>query len=247
MRFEAADPCEDVDMGPMKAWAPECLKVCPQMCGPLGHVHKAFSSKKLLGAEAELCEHMEEFACYYKHTAECSKMGAEAAKLGLRLPETKSGMDEKCSAALASEIRFEAADPCQDVDMGPMKAWAPECLKVCPQMCGPLGHVHKAFTSKKLRGAEAEVCKHMEEFACYYEHTAECTKLGAEAAKFGLRLPETKSGMDEQCTAALASEMRFEAADPCQGVDMGPMKAWAPECLKVCPQMCGPLGHVHKA
>merc|ERR1739838_1112415 len=101
---------------------------------------------------------------------------------------------------VGEEMVSEAGELCPDIDMGPMRTWAPECLRVCPEMCTPLGHVHRAFTSsEKLRGVEAELCEHKKDFACYYEHEVECRSMGVEAEKIGVKLPETKAGLDERC------------------------------------------------
>merc|ERR1719370_589935 len=102
--------------------------------------------------------------------------------------------------ALGEEFPAAAGDACPHIDMGPMRDWAPECLMVCPQMCTPLEHVHKAFeSSEQLRGVEAELCEHRKDFVCFYEHEGACKSMAVEAEKLGVKLPETRDALEKRC------------------------------------------------
>ena len=80
-----------------------------------------------------------------------------------------------------------------------IKAMAPKCMKLCPQMCKPLG----AAAGDILKGRKEEVmkvvCAHRQAFSCAFHHHKECVSLRRKAKSLGFSLPADEADLTKQC------------------------------------------------
>merc|ERR1740121_869806 len=78
----------------------------------------------------------------------------------------------------------------------------PECFNRCPQMCGPLSLVVKAyFTRGGSRGAERAICQTQQEWHCSISQANAdvCEGWIAKARTFGVTLPASVRDLEEIC------------------------------------------------
>ena len=133
---------------------------------------------------------------------QCAVSGVDGAICALKALQVKA---EK----LAEEEAVEAGeefDACKFGIVGQIRSHARACLDACPQVCGPLGKVVRAFITRghkdPISAVKPVVCKYQREFSCPVssaENVIKCAPIYEQAKAFKITVPDSVDKLHAFC------------------------------------------------
>ena len=228
------------DYGVVSDAAPECMNACPVSCGPPRTAEVELicgtGNAAALHEAADADERRSAFDCSRKYRDVYQAVTTKAADLGFPEPRSEAGSDARCGASPVLCAARVCVEGC-----GVVGSVAPDCMKTGPGTGGPLRDGENMLISgtgnaEALReAADTTVCKHRSAFVCGLKYTEDSHAVSTKTADLGFPAPRTEADFLVGCETSLVRAAR-EAGVGCDGV-----AGAAPECMQVCPEMCGPL------